>query len=171
MRSRIVAGALALVMAGQAQALTVGQAPPDGLGVDRSGREVLVSEQHGKVLVVSFWASWCGYCRKELPVLAGLQEAAGKERVEVVAINTMDDREVYLSIRRKLRDVKLTMTRDASGSVGKAYGVNGIPHLLIIDRQGKVAFELTGYGEDSLDDIVDQVNRQLVLPSTAAAGS
>jgi thiol-disulfide isomerase/thioredoxin len=158
-------GLLALLAAGQAGAITRGDTPPDDLGLDSHGNQVHVSDQRGKVLVISFWASWCGYCRKELPVLAGLQDAAGKDRVEVIAINTMDDRDVYLALRRKLKDIQLTMTRDASGSVGEAYGVHTIPHLFIIDREGAIAYEHSGYGEESLQEIVDEVNHQLAVPA------
>ena len=158
-----------LLLAGPASALAKGEVPPDSLGRDGAGHEVRVSDLRGKVVVVSFWASWCGYCRKELPVLAGLQDLAGKDRVAVVAVNTMDYRDVYLSLRRKLKDIQLTMTRDASGSVGKAYGVTGIPHLFVIDRQGRVTYELSGYGEESLQDIVDAVNRQIALPSPSGS--
>jgi thiol-disulfide isomerase/thioredoxin len=165
---RIAFLTLALLVAGRAGALAHGDLPPDDLGVDASGHHVHVSDHRGKVVVVSFWASWCGYCRKELPVLAGLQDAAGKDRVEVVAVNTMDDRDVYLSIRRRLKDIQLTMTRDASGSVGKAYDVHSIPHLFILDREGRIAYEYSGYDEESLQEIVDAVNHQLAVPVTGS---
>lgn len=157
---------LALLAAGQARAMTPGSTPPDDLGLDSHGNQVHVSDQRGKVVVISFWASWCGYCRKELPVLAGLQDAAGKDRVEVIAIDTMDDRDAYLALRRRLKDIQLTMTRDASGSVGEAYGVHTIPHLFIIDRDGRIAYEHSGYGEESLQRIVDEVNHQLAVAGT-----
>jgi len=64
-----------------------------------------------------------------------------------------------------LKDVQLTLTFDASGRIGKAYGVEGLPHLLIIGKDGKVAFEDTGYGEESLQEIVDVVNRELAKPA------
>ena len=58
-------------------------------------------------------------------MLAGLQEAAGKERLEVVAVNFQDDRDVYRGLLRKLKDIQLTMTHDATGRIGDAYGVKG----------------------------------------------
>ena len=76
--------AVLLSLAGPAcAAVGVGDTPPDNLGRSHQGEDVRVSAFHGKVVVVTFWASWCGYCRKELPVLAGLQDAAGKARLEV----------------------------------------------------------------------------------------
>jgi len=115
-------------------------------------------------MVVTFWASWCGYCRKELPMLAGLQDAAGKDRLEVVAVNFQDDRDVYRGLLRKLKDIQLTMTHDATGRIGDAYGVKGIPHLLVIGKNGKVAFKASGYGEESLQEILDAVNGELARP-------
>jgi thiol-disulfide isomerase/thioredoxin len=169
MRSAVRTLALmTLLVAGQATAISPGDVPPDNLGLDGRGHEVHLSDHRGKVVVVSFWASWCGYCRKELPVLAGLQDAAGKDRIEVIAVNTMDDRDVYLALRRKLKDIQLTMTRDASGSVGEAFGIRTIPHLFIVDRAGRIAAEHSGYGEESLQEIVDEVNRQLAVPMTGS---
>lgn len=152
-------------IAGQAPAnVSVGDIPPDDLGRSRNGEEFLISARHGKVVVVTFWASWCGYCRKELPMLDGLQEAAGKSRLEVVAVN-QDERDVYRTLLRKLKDVQLTMTHDAGGRIGDAYGVKGIPHLLVIGRNGKVAFKATGYGEESMQEILDAVNGELARPA------
>lgn len=157
----LLAAALALCAAGAAEArLAIGDVPPDDLGVDRDGKPLHVSDFRGKIVVVSFWASWCGYCRKELPVLAGLQDVAGRDRVQVVAVNTFDEPEVYRAIRRNFRNVTLTIARD-TGAVGKAYDVRAIPHLLIIDRSGRVSYQMVGYGEESLDGIVAEINRQL----------
>ena len=152
---------------GQAHAgVGVGDTPPDHLGRSHQGDDIRISAFHGRVVVVTFWASWCGYCRKELPVLAGLQDAAGKQRLEVVAVNYHDDRDVYLALARKLKDVQLTLTYDP-GRIGDAYGVKALPYLLIIGKDGKVAFQDTGYGEDSLQEIVDAVNREIAKPTAS----
>jgi thiol-disulfide isomerase/thioredoxin len=164
---RVMTLCLLLASMGLAHAGTlVGDVPPDSLGRTPNGDEVLVTDQRGKVVVVTFWASWCGYCRQELPVLAGLQEAAGKDRMTVVAINYKDDRKVYRALARALKDVQLTMTHDLNGTIGKAYGVESIPRLLMIDREGKVAYVSVGYGEHSLDRIVDAANKLLAQPPT-----
>ena len=84
----------------------------------------------------------------------------------VVAVNYKDERKVYRALARALKDVQLTMTHDASGAIGKAYGVDGIPRLLMIDRDGKVAYVSVGYDADSLDEIVDAANKLLAQPAT-----
>ncbi|HEY9400439.1 MAG TPA: TlpA disulfide reductase family protein [Luteimonas sp.] len=166
MKRLIALFCLAVAMAGPAfAAIAVGDIPPDYLGRNPGGDEVRVSDQRGKVVVITFWASWCGYCRKELPVLAGLQDVAGKDRVEVIAVNYEDDRDVYRALRRKLKNVQLTMTHDQSGEIGRAYGVQGIPRLFMIDRQGRVAYIHSGYGDSSIDEIVKAVNKLLATPT------
>lgn len=53
-----------------------GDIPPDSLGVNRKGNPVTISQYRGKVVVVTFWASWCPPCRRELPMLANIQSIA-----------------------------------------------------------------------------------------------
>ena len=102
----IVALFLAFASPTPAQAgLAVGQPPPDLLGKNPQGDEVRISDHGGKVVVVTFWASWCGYCLKEMPVLEGLQRAVGRERMEVVAVNLKEPPRTYRAILRQLEDV------------------------------------------------------------------
>ncbi len=161
-----IALAMSLTVSGLAHAgVAIGDTPPERLGNNQQGVLVRTSDFRGKVVVVTFWASWCGYCRKELPVLAGLQEA-GKGQVEVVAVNSGDDRDVYRALVRRLKDVRLTMTRDANGDISRGYGVNTIPRLFMLDRQGRVAYVHSGYSEaESLDAIIGAANRLLAMPA------
>jgi thiol-disulfide isomerase/thioredoxin len=136
-----------------------GKAPPDALGVDKDKKEVHVSDYRGKVVVLTFWASWCGQCLKELPILESVQRKAGKERVRIVAINSDKERSEYLAMRRRMRDFTMTMTEDrADRSIADQYGVTGYPHMVMVDKEGLVAFTHRGYSEKSLGKIVDEIN-------------
>ena len=138
-----------------------GDVPPAYLGTNLAGDDIETSQFAGKVLVITFWASWCGPCRKELPLLEGIQRVAGKEKVQVVAIN-IEDREVYRALARRLApSFTLRIAHDTFKKPSEAYGVNGIPHLVLIGRDGKVIAVHRGYSEDGVDAIIAEINKAL----------
>ena len=161
----IVAVLLVSVLACTANAeakLGFGDVPPDSLGVNNDDREVKVSDFRGKVVVVSFWATWCTYCLKELPILENMQRTLGPERIAVVIVNTDKESDKYRTMRRKMKNFELTMTVDSfEQDVAKPYEVKGLPHMLIIDRQGKISSVHVGYSEEMLPRIVDEINELL----------
>lgn len=161
---------LCLLFAGSAAAATtpatapaVGDIPPALLGKDRDGHRVDLGEYRGKVVVLTFWASWCGYCLKELPALDALQRQAGGQWLKVVTVNVQDDMADYRAMMRQMRDYALVMTRDGSGDIAAGYGVKAYPNLWMIDPQGRIASHHVGYGEDSLRSIIDEIKRLLTL--------
>ena len=161
---------LCLLFAGQAVAANasapapvVGDIPPALVGKDRDGHRVDLGEYRGKVVVLTFWASWCGYCLKELPALNALQRQAGDQWLKIVTVNVQDDIADYRAMMRQMRDYTLVMTRDASGDIAAGYGVNAYPNLWMIDPQGRIASHHVGYGEDSLNAIIDEVKRLLTI--------
>ena len=162
-RARTLAAIFTLVsFLGAADAMPgPGDAPPSDLGRNAAGDEVLLSAYAGKAVVVTFWASWCPQCIKELPILEAVQNQVGKDRLVVIAINT-ERPEVFRKAVRLLREtVHLELVSDAGGAAQKAYGVNGIPHMVIIDRDGRIMQVHRGYSEDDLGDIVADINRVL----------
>ena len=103
--------------------LKVGDSAPNELGKDGNGRPILVTHFQGKVLVVTFWASWCGYCLKELPALNALQNAIGTEYVQVIAINQQEDSRTALGIMKQLKDRQLVSSLDRQGKISESFGV------------------------------------------------
>ena len=163
-RNTFIASLLSLALTVPAcAAIGAGDTPPDSLGNDRDGNELSLAAQHGKVVVLSFWASWCGYCLKELPVLENLQRRLGKSRIEVVAINVDEERGKYVAMRRRMKDFELDVTRDEK-HLAHEYGVRGLPHMVLVDKQGKVAFVHEGYSEKALPKFVEQINGLLDSP-------
>lgn len=143
-----------------------GDTPPLSLGQTRDGQSIETSQYAGKVLVVTFWASWCGPCKKELPILEAIQNVAGTEKIQVVAVN-IEEREQFIKIARALSSLKLTLTHDARKRSADAYGVNGIPHLVLIGRDGKVINVRRGYSEEAMDSIIAEINTALAAPDVA----
>jgi thiol-disulfide isomerase/thioredoxin len=142
-----------------------GDIPPADIGHTTSGDEVLLTKYAGKVVIVTFWATWCPQCIKELPILEAVQNKAGKANIEVIAVNT-EEAEVFRRAARVMRKtMQLDLVGDARGDAQKAYGVNGIPHMLIIGRDGRILQVHRGYSEDSLDEIVADINHALAPPA------
>jgi thiol-disulfide isomerase/thioredoxin len=147
-----------------------GDVPPPYVGRNLKDDKIRLTEYAGKPVVLSFWATWCGYCLKELPILSNIQKAAGPERIAVLAINTEDWR-TFVKASKLLAGLEITMLNDSTGSVQEKYGVKGIPHMLILDHQGRVKKKYVGYGESMLDSIVDELNQVLTAAAAAKASA
>lgn len=160
-RVRILAATmlLSLSFAAAAAAPKAGDVPPASLGTTFEGDPVLFAKYKGKAVVVSFWATWCTYCLKELPILNGIQ-GAGKGRVQVIAVNT-EDRAVFRRVRGLLGGLAIELAYDPLKEAQTAFGVQGIPHMVIIGRDGKIVSVHRGYDESSLDGITDDINKAI----------
>jgi thiol-disulfide isomerase/thioredoxin len=151
---------LAISGAIAAGSFAAGDTPPPLLGLTLEGKEVETTQFAGKVMVVTFWASWCGPCRKELPLLEGIQRVAGKDKIQVVAVN-IEDRDQFRKVARALSTLTVTITHDYLKRSSDAYGVKGIPHMVLIGRDGKVITVHRGYSEEGVDEIIAEINRAL----------
>ena len=161
-----------------AKALPPGSVPPDDLGKTLAGQQVTVANLHGKVVVISFWATWCGYCMKEMPVLAGLQATANERGypLQVVEINYEEDHRVFSRATHLLMPKLpgLIMTWDRTGALNKSFGLDGtLPTMIMLHRDGTVADVRVGYAEDMLDSLATEItnltNEPAPPPLAAAA--
>jgi thiol-disulfide isomerase/thioredoxin len=168
-RNTLALGLLLAVSAVSAK-LAPGIVPPDYLGKNPEREEIRLSQFKGRVVLITFWASWCGPCRRELPVLDSLKKTAG-DRLEIIAVNVKDTPQDYRFIRRQLKDSPLIFTHDSRGDISEGYGVHSYPNLYLIDQSGKIASVHVGYGEGSLDHLLKDVNKLLMQPATTTAGS
>lgn len=149
-----------LTFAHGAPKLLAGDRLPAYLGVDRDGDNVESAKYAGKVMVVTFWASWCPPCRQELPRLDAIQRLAGKDKLQVVAIN-IEDRAMFMRASRVLSPLSIAISHDLGKGVSEAFGVNGIPHCVIVGRDGRILAVHVGYNESQLDRILGEVNEAL----------
>jgi thiol-disulfide isomerase/thioredoxin len=157
-------------------AIKPGDLPPEPLGTNARGEALALPALRGKVVVLSFWASWCGYCMKEMPTLAGLQNVADGKHLplQVVLINDKEDHAVFRRASRVLRRQApgVLATWDRDGEVGKPDGTaKGIPVMVMLRGDGRVAHVHVGYGEDMLDSLLAEINALLQEPPAAGEGN
>lgn len=127
------------------------------LGTARGGGSVDLEQLRGKVVIVTLWASWCGPCMRELPVLANFQRAIGDDALQVVAINFKEDRRLFNDFVRRNGDNGMFWVHDARGTVSDAWGVLTLPRMFAIGQDGRVAFTHVGYSPAQLPQITQQV--------------
>ena len=175
----VVAGVLALLIVGLVNrdlgtsiqnALDEGKRPDapgfslpvlrEGDGLGPPGTEVTMDSLRGRIVVLNFWASWCGPCEDETPVLNRVAEryrAAGRD-VVVVGIDVQDLRENALDFARRT-GVTYPLLRDGTDGSMRAFEVPALPETFVIDPTGRIALHVIGQVVDpaQITTAVDQL--------------
>ncbi len=128
----------------QQQASRVGSPAPNFELTTLDGKTIKLSELRGKPILLDFWATWCGPCRRALPHTQELAQKYAKE-AHILAVNLREDAETVRDFMQK-GNYSFTVPMDTDGSVARAFGVRGIPHFVVVDARGRIAFEQVGYG-------------------------
>jgi len=124
------------------------------------GTPVKLSELKGKVVVLDFWATWCGPCRRWMPIVAKAQRDYASKGVQVYAVNL---RESEAKVREYLSQTKIDVPilMDRTGAVATDYRAGSIPTTVIVGRDGKVVRVLVGlHGEEDLQDVLHEAGVQ-----------
>jgi len=130
--------------------LKVGQPAPDFSAPDLAGQTVSLSDYRGqKVVLLDFWATWCGPCKMAMPGLQSLQDDFKKRGLEILSLNEGESAEQAGNFIKK-KGYGFHVLLDASSAIGASYGVRGIP-TLVVDKQGLVRWIRVGYSPDDSD--------------------
>jgi peroxiredoxin len=121
-----------------------GQAAPDFTLKSASGQNLRLRELRGEVVLINFWASWCGPCRQEMPLLNKIHEQYRKAGFTLLGVNIDDDPAAARDMARKL-GVAFPVLLDTDKRVSKLYDVDTMPATLLVDRSGKVRYVHRGY--------------------------
>jgi len=117
-------------------------APPQFSGSTLAARQLSMTEYRGRVIVLTFWASWCLECRVEMPALERLQREFSSRGLATIGVNARENKEV---VRRYANELGLTfpLVLDRDGKINARYGVIGLPTTFVVGRDGRaIAFAI-----------------------------
>lgn len=136
--------AVAISIAFSASVASAAEASHDFTLASNKGANLRLAEQRGNVIMLNFWASWCGPCRQEMPLLNELNERYADAGFQVWGVNVDADRADADKLLAKI-PVDFPVLFDGAGEVSKLYGVDAMPSSVFIDRDGKVREIHRGY--------------------------
>jgi cytochrome c biogenesis protein CcmG/thiol:disulfide interchange protein DsbE len=139
----LIALAFVIVNSMQEHVVGVGDAAPAFTVKTESGAEISPRNFGGKLLILNFWASWCGPCVQEMPSLVAVQKMFANDGVVVLGINVDRKQENYRNMLKRFK-VDFQTAWDPQENINYRYGTYRFPESYIIDRDGKVRQKYPG---------------------------
>lgn len=122
-----------------------GQAAPEVAGKNLNGKgKFVLSSFKDKVVFVDFWASWCGPCKEEMPILEKLRKRYGKDGLVIVGVSVDNNAEKAAEFAKKM-GVKFFIIHDEGHKIAERYKPAKMPTSFIIDKKGNIAFVHEGF--------------------------
>jgi thiol-disulfide isomerase/thioredoxin len=154
-----LAALLSVALSTAQAALKVGDDFPDLAGFGLDGK--LPDSIKGKVVIVDFWASWCGPCKESFPAMNDLQKKYADKGLVIIAVNEDEDKS---DMQDFLKDnaAGFTVVRDARQKLVAVAGIQTMPSSFVLDDTGKVRFAHTGFhGAETRKEYEEQIESLL----------
>jgi len=122
----------------------VGQPAPDFALRSMKGPSMRLSEHLGEVVIINFWATWCGPCRQEMPLLDELYGKYQRAGLVMLSVNIDENAAPAIEMVQTLR-ISYPVLFDTRKEVSRAYDVSAMPVTVLVDRAGVVRYVSEGY--------------------------
>jgi len=137
-----------------------GKVAPDFALKSSSGENPRLSEYRGDVVMINFWATWCGPCRQEMPLLDELYARYERVGFKLLGVNIDDDSRRAMQMIEEL-GVNIPVLFDARKEVSKLYQVETMPTTVLLDRDGNVRYVHHGYKPGYENEYLDEIRSLL----------
>lgn len=139
----------------------IGKNAPQFESVLLDGSKFKLENHKGKVVVLDFWATWCGPCVRALPVLIEKMSQFEKDELILLAVNQGETKKVISQFLKKKKLQQLNVVMDRKKSIGRDYKVQGIPKTVVIDQEGVIRHVEVGFGEQAAARINAKISKLL----------
>jgi peroxiredoxin len=151
---------LACAVGSAAAAVQLSSSAPDFTLRSVAGANLRLQEQRGQVVLVNFWATWCGPCRQEMPHLNRIYDKYRASGFVLLGVNIDDDPRAAADLAAKL-GLRFPVLLDTDKQVSRAYDMSAMPATLLIDRDGRVRHIHRGY-RDGVERTYEEQVRSLL---------
>ncbi len=135
----------------------LGKTAPNFTLTKLDGQQVTLSDFKGKkVIVLDFWASWCGPCRMAMPLVQEVSKELSDKDVVFFAVNLGEDKQTITTFINK-HNIQIPVLMDKTGAVAGKYGVESIPRLVIIDKDGIVRGGHSGFSQNLKSELKKEI--------------
>lgn len=142
------------------QAVSSQEMAPDFTLKSLEGSNLRLDEYKGQVVLINFWATWCGPCRQEMPLLDQLYTRYERVGFSLLGVNIDDDSARAMEMIKEL-GVSFPVLFDARKEVSRLYNVDAMPVTVLVDREGTVRFVHKGYKPGYEEMYLDQIRSLL----------
>jgi peroxiredoxin len=156
----LLASLLALLSFTARGAVQAEAAAPDFTLRTLGGAPLRLGEQRGRVVLVNFWASWCGPCRQEMPQLNRLHDAYRSAGLVLLGVNVDDDPQRAAEVAQR-QGIRFPVLLDSDKAVVRRWDLGSMPATVLIDRDGRVRHLHRGW-RDGLDATYERQIRELI---------